>query len=707
VNSFRLAVLLACAVSLPAADYSTYIGDTYPNSVAAMAVDKSGNTFLAGSRFITAPPDGKASTDVFVTKIDAAGNVTRVATLSGKGSDLANAIAVDGSGNIYVAGATTSPDFPLLNPLQAAPGAFPGGPSAPLETGFLTKLNASGGIVFSTYLGGMSGQSRLNAIALDAQGNAYITGETFAPDYPHTQGLPNAIVSPSSEAVSAAFFAKISAAGDTILYAGGVSATGHECGSGSSCFLSSISTAGVAIALDPSGNAYIGGNTYGLGLPLTAGPADGIGGFVMRVNAAGSGLGYLMTLGSANYFPPPVAPGAAPATLVNSIAADASGNAYVTGWTSDPKFPVTSGTFQSKPSFTVSSVSAVATPPDAFVAKLNPQGTAMVWATFLGGSDRDEGMQIAVGAAKDVWVSGITASSDFPATAGVAEGGEFLTELNPDGTALSFAARFPVNTAAAAMALDATGVIHMAGEGGLAYTLTPAQFSNPRLLGVANAAGGVLSGRIAPSEVISLYGLNFGVKTPVTTAFNSAGLLPTTAGGVQVTINGIAAPLLYVSDTQINAVAPRELTVNASAPLVIIVNGRAIPAFRTEIDRAMPEVFAGALNQDGSLNSAANPAPSGSIVSVWATGLGATPGADGQQAIAAQSCSCSIIITEPSSGVVAAIPPAYAGAAPGLVNGVTQINFPVSAGPAARERVFLTLGIGGPQSDLFTVYVSK
>jgi uncharacterized protein (TIGR03437 family) len=614
-----------------------------------------------------------------------------------------NGIAVDPAGNIYVAGSTTSPDFPLLNPLQSLSGQAPGSGS-----GFLTKLAPDGSIIFSTYLGGTMGSSDMTAVAVDAQGNAYVTGSTFASDYPHTAGLPADSAFGTVSGVSVAFFAKISPAGNKILYAGGIAGEGHSCGSGSTCSTSTLSTSGVAIALDPAGNAYIAGNTYGLGLPTTPGALNsaGIGAFVFQVNAAGTALGYVTLLASANYASPPVSPNSSPGTILNAIAVDAAGDAYITGWTADPKFPATPGAFQSQPNFTVPANNPFAVPPwDAFVAKLNPSGTAMVWASFLGGSGADVGTRIALDAADDVWVAGTTQSADFPATSGFQGGGEFVVEFNPSGSALAYAARFPAGTAQAGLAVDAATALHLAGATGVVSTLTPGS-SNARLFGVSNAAAGPMAGRVAPSEVISIYGLNLGVSTPVSATFNSAGFLPETLGGIRVTIGGVAAPLLYVSDTQINAVAPSEIPAGSTVALQVSNGAASLPAFRMLVDEVIPGVFlepngtAAAINQDGTVNSASNPAPSGSIVSVWATGVGYVPGADGGMAtVAQQTCSC--VIYDDVHGTN--FSPSYAGAAPGMVNGATQINFTVTAGPA--PVVAYQLYADGKDSNIFSVYV--
>jgi hypothetical protein len=277
--------------------------------------------------------------------------------------------------------------------------------------------------------------------------------------------------------------------------------------------LSSIPNAGIAIAVDPAGSAYIAGNAGGLSLQASIGGAtfsaspgglqpNGIGAFIVKVNASGSGLVYLTSLGTANYTPGSVF--ANPGTSVSAIAADAAGNAYITGATSDPAFPTTPSAFQPVFSIPVSQINPFDAPPsDAFAAKLNPSGTAMVWATYLGGTGADVGDAIAVEASGNVWVSGTTTSTDFPATGGIPQGPEFLVEFNPTGSALLYGSRVPANTTAAAITAISNGIV-VAGATGLVSSIVPSQSPAPQLFGIANAAGGVLSGRIAPGELISL-----------------------------------------------------------------------------------------------------------------------------------------------------------------------------------------------------------
>ena len=541
---------------------------------------------------------------------------------------------------------------------------------------------------------------------MDAAGNLYVTGSTYSAAFPVTPGLPAGTVTPpgSINATSAAFVTKISAAGDHILYSTRISGHQKNCGAGSSCFLSSRSTVGSAIAVDAAGNAYLAGNTDTYDLPTTTGAllGQGTGAFVAKVNAAGTALVYLTYLGPGYS---PLSPYTNPANTVTGIAADAAGNAYVTGSTFDDAFPATAGAYQT----------ARAGGTDAFAAELNPLGSAVVWATYLGGKGTDAAHAIALDGRGDVWVSGTTDSTDFPNQQGWSQGSDFVAGLNPTGTTLFYSSRLPDDTAAASLAVDAIGTLHLAGYGGLVSTLSLMQPVAPRIFGIANAAFGPVGGRIVGGELISIYGPHIGPVAPVTAVADASGMMPKSLGGVQVSVNGSPVTLLYVSDSQVNAVAPLNLS-GTTARVQVSFNGVPPVDFVAAVVAAIPEIFQGvdgaaaAVNQDGSINSAEHPAPPGSIVAIWATGIGATPYGvwqDGRIAAdAADFGCCQITWAQGSPADVV-----YGGAAPGIVAGVAQVNFQVPVQFANfrlgySPTLSVALGAGGMTSHAVQIFVT-
>lgn len=680
-----------------AGEYTTYIGDSYPRTVAAITADTAGNTYVVGNRgsaltvavyrlgifdpieFIGIASGLGPPNDVFVSKLDPTGKILFTGAFAGKGLDQGLAVAVDPAGNIYVAGTTTSPDFPVSNALQSQNGQY--------GAGFIVKLSPDGkSILYSTYFGGLAGSTAINALTTDAAGNLYLTGTTTATDFPHTSGMPSAVVAQIGSiyvepSTSAAFVASISAAGDKILFSGTVGGTNIVCSGGlHDCGEVTVSTTGVALALDAARNVYFGGNTNTTNLPATPGAflTQGIGAFAGKIAANGTGLAYLTYIGSAAELAS--GPSSMGASVLSSLTADSAGNAYLAGTTGDPKFPVTTGAFQTAFAGGPVNIYGIPANTDGFAAKLNPNGSAFVWATYLGGAGNETVNSIAVDAAGDVWTTGTTASTTFPNAQGWSQGGDFLVEFSPSGATLPFAARYPNGTVAQAVALDTTTFIHTAGANGIVSEIASTAPPPPKIFGVDNVVGGSLSGRVAPAEVISIYGPHIGPSTPVT-ATPAGGFYPTSLGGVQVTIGGMPAPLLYVADGQINAVVPMGLTPQSASSIRITNAIVTTPSFPLWIDTSDGQLFPGVLNQNGSLNSVTNPAKLGSVVFFYATGFQTNfaPLVDGQVAAQANNIFCADGSCSASEGTIL-----YEGAAPGIVAGVTQINLQLNAsGPQA------------------------
>ena len=281
----------------------------------------------------------------------------------------------------------------------------------------------------------------------------------------------------------------------------------------------------------------------------------------------------------------------------------------------------------------------------------------------------------------------------------VATAGDFLAELSANGSALSYAAEFPSGAVGQGISVDPNGLLHAAGPAGLISTITPAQPFASHVLGIVNAAAGQLSGRVSPGEVISIFGFGLGPTTPVT-AVPANGVFPTSLGGVQVLVNGSAVPLLYVSASQINAEIPAPLNGTDDTVIQVVKNTTTLPDFRASVDPSIfgiflnPDGSIAAINQDGTLNSSSNPAKAGTIVSVWATGFGDAAGTvDGAVTVAANNwcayCSVSLVANF-------AQPVEYAGSAPGLIDGLMQINFMIPAQlGASPSQLFFQFSLGG------------
>ena len=387
----------------PVLVYSTHLGGSGGDQGNGIAVDGGGNAYVTGSTFsadfptknpLQAAKHGAANgrSTAFVAKLNGAGSALVYATyLGGSGDDVGTGIAVDGAGNVYVTGSTTSPDFPTKSPLQAALG----GSGSGFSNAFVAKLNPTGSaLVYSTYLGG-SGSALVNStslgsdeghgIAVDGMGNAYVTGYTYSADFPTESPLQATLGGRQN-----AFVAKLNAAGSALVYSTYLGGSGNFDG-------------GHGIAVDGAGNAYVIGNTDSVDFP-TKNPLQatlgGSGGnvFVAKLNTAGSALVYSTYLGGSSFF----------GDVGTGIAVDGAGNAYVTGLASSTDFPT-------KNPLQAALGGRGAT--NAFVAKLNAAGSALVYSTYLGGSGRpigDKGKGITVDEAGNAYVTGDTNSADFP-----------------------------------------------------------------------------------------------------------------------------------------------------------------------------------------------------------------------------------------------------------------------------------------------------
>jgi len=357
--------------------YSTYLGGSGTDLGYGIAVDSAGNAYVTGSTGSTNFPTASAlqatfggPNDAFVAKLNATGSALIYSTyLGGSGLDVGSGIAVDSAGNAYITGYTESTNFPTASPLLAA--------NRGARDAFVAKVSATGSaLLYSTYLGG-SGDDRSYGIAVDSGGSAYVTGITGSTNFPTASALQATVGGPND-----AFVAKLNATGSALLYSTYLGGSGNDYG--------------FAIAVDSTGNAYVTGMTYSTNFPTAiplqaanrGGPYDA---FVAKLNATGSALLYSTYLGGSG------------AEQGHGIAVDSTGNAYVTGWTASTNFPTG-----------IPLQAANGGGADAFVAKLNAASSALIYSTYLGGPGNDQALGIAVDAAGNAYVTGLTSSTNFP-----------------------------------------------------------------------------------------------------------------------------------------------------------------------------------------------------------------------------------------------------------------------------------------------------
>ena len=334
--------------------YSTYLGPSQRNFAAAIAVDASGNAYIAGTAYPPGPGprhDTDVNGQAFLYKLNATGSeivYSRYFALK----TVSRSLAVDSQGNAYLAGATFSLNFPTVNAVQGqAP--VPSSTTIVIEHAIVMKLDPTGEILWSTLLAG-SQQDEARAIALDADGNAYVAGRTNSTDFPAANPL-QPTRAPAAALGFDAFISKIAADGSRLLYSTYLGGSGDD--------------AINAIAVDGSGSAYVAGSTNYSDFPTvnaiqphTASPYGSS--FVAKIDPAGAKLIYSTYLGGSIDLPFNDA--------ANAIVVDAEGSAWIGGTTQTADFPLKRPI---QPSTTAG--------PHGYIAQISPSGAALEFSTYF------------------------------------------------------------------------------------------------------------------------------------------------------------------------------------------------------------------------------------------------------------------------------------------------------------------------------------
>ena len=656
-----LRIALLCGIAFPLAaatppliDYVTYLGGSYADSTVGIAVDSSGAAYVAGNTVspdfpVTSTSLGTPSTSgcAFVTKLNPSGTAIDFSICLA--NSVATAFALDASGNIYLGVGDA-----------------------------VVKLDpAAQNILFRTSISVAS----IESIAVDAAGNVYVTG-TAGPGLATTSGVyqsqSSATQCPSSDPngpggpCNIAFITKLTPSGSVAwsTYLGGSGPDDAH-----------------AIALDSAGNVWVAGQTVSPNFPTTAnaisrtfggeidlGPLRYGDAFVAKLDPTGTHLLYSTYLGGSQ------------ADGAFGIAVDASGAAYVAGGTGSPNFPTTAGAFQT----TYSGYAEPGVGPDGFVTKLDSSGD-LIYSTLTALANRsivvDALGQAYVSVSDDAFASTIQPTCASPPNKDV-------LVLNSKGTALVASSPIPGTY----LALDGKGGLYSAGIAfSLVFLTTPrafqteygggdsdafaakvdfSQLAGPAIASVLNAASlfpGYVTpfptGAVAPGEIVSLFGNGFGSATPT------------------VSFGQFPATVLYASNCQINAVVPFEVNPGYTTLVTVQAGDQTLGPIKLPVVPAAPGIFttndsgsgpAAVLNQDSSVNTASNPAARGSIVSVYMTGVGALnpPIADGSLGPLTPPFPAPVANINATIGEVNA-PIIFAGQAPGLIAGATQVNIQI------------------------------
>jgi Beta-propeller repeat/Abnormal spindle-like microcephaly-assoc'd, ASPM-SPD-2-Hydin len=445
----------------PVLVYSTYLGGSGSDVPSGIAVDSSGNVYLAGytnSLDFPLATVGSlpAGNHVFVAKLDPTGSTLIYADyLGGNNQDYGYALALDSSNNVWVAGSTGSSNFPMVNAFQGTyPGSF---------NGFVSEISNNGAsLLYSSYLGG-NGSDQPASMTIDSAGEVVVAGNTTSTNFPMANAFQSSVLANQGSVFgNYGFVTKFNSSGSALVfstYLAGNTNIGDSCGNGT-CWPSPFSAV-AGVAVDGSGNVYAGGTTNTYNFPTSNGAyqqtnttqGDSEVGFVTKFSTTGS-------LGYSTYF---YGTGGL-LTTVDAIAVDGAGSAYVTGASySDGTFPITStaicdpGVYNIACSF-------------AFVTKFDAGGDSLVYSTFLGPNNFASPEAIVLDSSEDAYVLASSTGNGFDLVNGIepySNGNDLLlVEIDPVAGSELFATFLGGNTDEnpSSLAVDSNGNMYVAGS---------------------------------------------------------------------------------------------------------------------------------------------------------------------------------------------------------------------------------------------------